>query len=419
MLHKKRVIAAVLAVLMAVGCVVFSPMPDARAITKATIDNLKSQAKSLQNEIGGYRSKIEELKLEGKKTFAQKELYDEQCELMEEQIRLTEEQIALYEELVLEAQQEYDDAVAAEEAQYELMCDRIRSMEERGTISYMEIVFNASSFADLLGRIDFIDEVMQSDEDVIIGWQAKQEETILRQQELQQTIEETNAVKADLEAQKAELEELRDAAAALMAEIQANTEEYQELVAQREADEKALQEQIKKAEAEYAEQIRKEREAAAAAAARNSGGSSGSSASGSGNSANGVSLAWPVGSRNITSGFGPRSASSTNGVGSTYHMGIDIGSVGYTTPVGAAAAGVVTVATRSGGAGNYVAVSHGNGVVTLYMHLSSISVSVGDSVSQGQTLGITGSTGNSTGPHLHFAVQIDGSYVNPMNYLPS
>ena len=105
-------------------------------------------------------------------------------------------------------------------------------------------------------------------------------------------------------------------------------------------------------------------------------------------------------------------------MGSTNHRGIDIGGVGYTTPIVAAADGVVTISMRSSSAGEYVAVSHGNGVVTQYMHMSSRSVSVGDYVYQGQQLGISGSTGNSTGPHLHFGVMINGSYVDPLDYLP-
>ena len=422
MKHKKRIVAAVMALLMAAGCFIFEPVPDARAITQEAINQLKERAQSIRNEISGYQAQINELEMQGKKTLAQKELYDEQCSLLTEQIQLTEEQIAAYEELVAVAKQEYDDAVAAEEAQYELMCERIRAMEERGTISYMEIVFEASSFADLLGRIDFIDEVMQSDEDVIIGWQKLQQEKLDRQSELAAVIEETEAVKAELAVPKGELEAKRAEAEALMAEIQANQEEYERLVAEREKDAAELKNQIAKAEAEYAEQIRKPREAAAAAAAaaaaRNRNNGSGQSTSGGGSSAAGISLAWPTSSHKITSGFGRRSASATNGVGSTNHMGIDIGGVGYDSRVSAAAGGIVTVATNSRSAGNYVAVSHGNGVVTLYMHLSSYSVSVGDRVSQGDKLGITGSTGNSTGPHLHFGVMIDGASVDPINYLP-
>ena len=404
---KKRIAAMVLAVLMAVGCVTVAALPDAQAVTQASINKLKNKSKDLQKEINGYQAQIDELNAQGAKTFAQKELLDEQCALITEEISYTEQQIVEYGELVAQAQLDYENAVAEEEAQYELMCERIRTMEERGTISYVEILFNASSFADLLGRIDFIDEVMRSDESVIFAWRERQQETLEYKADLEVLIEETEAVKVELEAQKAELEEKRAAAEALMLEIQANQEEYQALLDELEQEQGDLASQRAKAEAEYAEQIRRQQEAAAA---RN--------VSGSGNSAAGISLAWPVSSRRITDYFGPRSAESTNGIGSTNHMGIDIGAVGYTSTVSAAAAGVVTVATTSRSAGNYVAVSHGSGVVTYYMHLSSYCVSVGDSVSQGQKLGITGSTGNSTGPHLHFAVTISGSYVDPLKYLP-
>ena len=102
---------------------------------------------------------------------------------------------------------------------------------------------------------------------------------------------------------------------------------------------------------------------------------------------------------------------------STNHKGVDIGGVGYTTEVHAAKAGTVIVAQHSSSYGNYVVVSHGSGNTTLYGHMSSLKVSVGQSVAQGDVLGITGSTGISSGPHLHFEITENGSRVNPLNYL--
>ena len=123
---------------------------------------------------------------------------------------------------------------------------------------------------------------------------------------------------------------------------------------------------------------------------------------------------WPVDSRYITSTVGGRS--SPGGVGSTNHKGTDIGRVGYTSPVYAAKAGTVIIAQRSSSYGNYVVISHGVGNTTLYAHMSSIKVSVGTYVKQGQTIGITGSTGHSTGPHLHFEVVENNVRINPLSH---
>ena len=186
--------------------------------------------------------------------------------------------------------------------------------------------------------------------------------------------------------------------------------------ARRKADEEARQ--LAEEEAREEEARRRAEEEAAAAA-------SGwyeeeyYTRTGGGNSAWGIDFIWPAGSYyDITSYFGYRSAESTGYVGSTYHQGIDIGNVFYSTPVVAAASGVVTIAEYSSSAGNYVCVSHGNGVSTVYMHMSYLTVSPGETVYQGEQLGVTGSTGNSSGPHLHFGVMIDGYYVDPLDYLP-
>lgn len=118
-------------------------------------------------------------------------------------------------------------------------------------------------------------------------------------------------------------------------------------------------------------------------------------------------------SRYITSTVGGRA--SPGGIGSTNHKGTDIGRVGYTSPVYASKAGTVIVSQYSSSYGNYVAISHGSGNTTLYAHMSSRKVEVGQYVNQGDVIGITGSTGNSTGPHLHFEVTENGVRVNPLN----
>ena len=124
---------------------------------------------------------------------------------------------------------------------------------------------------------------------------------------------------------------------------------------------------------------------------------------------------WPVSSRRVTSTFGGRA--SPGGIGSTNHKGVDIGGVGYGTPVHAAKGGTVIISQYSSSYGNFVVVSHGSGNTTLYAHMSTRLVEPGDAVAQGDILGLTGSTGHSTGPHLHFEITENGTRINPLVYL--
>ena len=397
----RKILSLILAITLLFGCFAFYTEQEAGAVTKAEINKLKAQAKEIDKKISSVQTQIDDLKLQQVKTLAKKELYDEQCSLIAEQISLTEQQIVEFEELIVEVQGEYEQAISDEEMQYELMRTRIRAMEENGDITYWQILFDANSFSDLLSRMDFISEVMAFDKQVIEDYQVYQRETMERKQELSNVLDETEEAKGELELQKTGLEAKLAEAQAHIAELHADEEVYNKLKAEYEAEEKALDAKIAEAERKYAAQIAKQNQT-----------------SGGGANIGNLKLIWPCSSRRITSYFGYRSAGATNGVGSTNHMGIDIGAVGYTTPIVAVAAGTVTVSQYSKSAGEYVAVSHGNGVRSVYMHLSSRSVKVGQSVKQGQKLGISGSTGNSTGPHLHFGIIVNGSYVNPLKYLP-
>ena len=202
-------------------------------------------------------------------------------------------------------------------------------------------------------------------------------------------------VVADLVAKKAELDAQRKEAIALVNEINSNENEYKATLDELDKEEERIQAMI----------VKKSKELAAQQAAQNGGPS---------NAALGGYI-WPVSSRYITSTFGGRA--SPGGIGSTNHKGVDIGRVGYTSEIYAAKAGTVIVSQYSSSYGNYVVVSHGSGNTTLYAHMSSRKVSVGAYVNQGDVLGITGSTGHSTGPHLHFEITENGTRINPLNYL--
>ncbi len=204
------------------------------------------------------------------------------------------------------------------------------------------------------------------------------------------------AAKRELEAQKADLDSQRKAADEMVKELQADEAAAALLLAEKEKEEARIQEQIKKKEKELAEQM--------AAAQMNWSATSGG-------------YIWPeTASKRITSPMGGRNTGIKGA--STNHKGVDIGGVGYSTNVLATKAGIVITSERSSSYGNYVVISHGSGNTTLYAHMSSRSVKEGDVVSQGQVIGVTGSTGISSGPHLHYEITEGGVRVDPLNYLP-
>ena len=338
------------------------------------------------------QGKLDALSNDKSEAMARKQLLDQQIANTAAQIQNTEAQIAEYAALITQTEAELAQAQEEEEAQYELFCARVRDMEERGTVSYWSVLFKATSFTDLLGRLDIINEIMDADQRVIDELQALQEEIETKKADLETGKAEEEAAKADLEAKKNELNTQRSEANAVIQQLTANENETEAVLADLEAEQDAL----------WAEAQRLSDQLIAQQAAN-----------GQSTKSNPGGYIWPVDSRYITSTVGGRA--SPGGIGSTNHKGTDIGRVGYTSSVYAAKAGTVIVSQYSSSYGNYVVISHGSGNTTLYAHMSSRKVSVGQYVNQGDVIGITGSTGNSTGPHLHFEVTENGVRVNPLS----
>jgi murein DD-endopeptidase MepM/ murein hydrolase activator NlpD len=366
----------------------------AAAVSQSDIDALKNDASGLSSKKKAIQEKLDALSEDKSQAVAKKELLDEQIEVLMSQISNVEAQIADYESLISQTKAELADAQAQEQAQYDLFCKRVRAMEERGTISYWSVLFKASSFTDLLSRLDFINEIMDSDQAVISQLQALQDQITQKQMDLELQKSDSEDAKADLVSKKSELDTQREAANQLVKQIESNENEYSDALDDIAAEEDAVQDRI----TELSRQL---------AAQQSAAGQTSNAALGG--------YIWPVSSHYITSTFGGRS--SPGGIGSTNHKGIDIGKVGYSTTIHAAKAGTVIVSQRSSSYGNYVVVSHGSGNTTLYAHMSSRSVSVGQYVNQGDALGVTGSTGHSTGPHLHFEISENGVRINPLTYL--
>ena len=364
----------------------------ALAVTQADIDALKCESSDLSAEKKELQAKLDALAEDKSTAMERKTLLDQQIAATTAQISNVEEQIQNYATLISQKQEELAQAQADEAAQYELFCDRVRAMEKRGEISYWSVLFRADSFTDLLSRLDMINEIMDADQRVIDQLKDLQVQIETAKTELETSKAEEEAAKAELESRKSELDTQRSEANALIQQLTENENETEAALDELEAEQDAIRAEIQRLNEQLIAQ---------------------QAASGQSTESNPGGYIWPVDSRYITSTVGGRA--SPGGIGSTNHKGTDIGRVGYTSPVYASKAGTVIVSQYSSSYGNYVAISHGSGNTTLYAHMSSRKVEVGQYVNQGDVIGITGSTGNSTGPHLHFEVTENGVRVNPLN----
>lgn len=370
----------------------YAPMVNtAGAVTQQDIDKLKGDAKDLAAQQAELKSKLAALKSDRTKAIQRRNLLDEQIANTVKAIANTESQIAGYEALLSQTAYELEENRRQEEETYALFCSRARVMEEEGVPSFWTVLFKATSFSDLLSRLSDVQVVIDYDQSVLNelrSIKAEIEEKQLYQEGLKS---EAEAAKLTLEQQKKELDEQREEANQLVKELEANVQENEDILKEIDEEEERIQKEILKKTEELAAQMNW--------------------------SASVGGYIWPVtSSRRITSNYGPRNTGIKGA--STNHKGVDIGGVGYSTKVLATKAGVVITSAYASSYGNYVVISHGSGNTTLYAHMSSRSVKAGDKVTQGQVIGITGSTGVSSGPHLHYEITENGKRVDPKQYLP-
>ena len=419
--HFGRLVSATLALLMAVALTAgFSGV--AQAASTEQLDSLKAQASNLEGQDASLQAQLDDLQGQANSKLDEKAVLEQQISVVSAQIANTEALIAEYDVQIADKQVELEQAQAEEQQYYALFCQRVRDMEEQGSVSYWSILFGSSDFTDLLDRIVFVGDVMDYDQQMVENLKNARQAVADAKTALETSQAEQQDAKDALESQQAELAADEAAVDAAIAEINSQADVYEDQLAQLRAQAADLDAQIAQAQKDYDAQVAAEKAAAEKAEADkqaaqkpSNSGSSGNSSSGSSASGSGrISMVWPCGSTRITSNFGYRD-SPTAGA-SSYHQGIDIGaSTG--TGIYAAASGTVTDAGYSSSRGNYIVISHGSGVSTVYMHCSALYVSAGDSVTQGETIAAVGSTGISTGPHLHFGVIEDGVYVNPRNYV--
>ena len=372
--------------------------------TKKDVEDAKRKASSLEEE----KKKVEAtLKgLEGLKQDAAayvREL-DSSLTVLNQELDELADKIVQKEADIEIAGQELEMARAVEADQYEAMKLRIKYMYERGKTNYLDMLLQSKDLVQLMNRAEYVQKIAEYDRKKLYEYEDIRKEVAAREQQLNQEHEELLLLQEQTEAKQQSVETLLAQKNQELKNFESRIHAAQGQISAYEKDIQAQENKVKQLEAEIK---RKEEEAKKAAEA-------------AGQKYNTVSLGnikfiWPCpASSRITSGFGART-SPTEGASSN-HQGIDIGAASGSSIL-AAASGTVVIATYSYSAGNYIMINHGGGVYTVYMHCSQLLASEGQDVIQGQTIAKVGSTGYSTGPHLHFGIRANGQYVNPSNYV--
>lgn len=280
-------------------------------------------------------------------------------------------------------------------SQYESMKLRIRYMYENGEISYLSMFFEAEDMSDFLNRAEYLTQITEYDREMLVKLQNNKANLDVAKANLNAELADLNELLAEAEEERGAVEILVSAKEAELSYTDNDIISKEEAIRRQQEDIEAQEKIIKELE----EIERKRQEAANATTPVYDGGK----------------LMWPLPGRSyISSYFGTRSDPFT-GI-AAYHSGIDIPAP-TGTPISAAYSGEVAWSYFSDSAGNWIGIDHGNGLYTVYMHMSKLIAKTGDIVTKGDVIGLVGSTGRSTGPHLHFSVRLNGAYVDPLGYV--
>lgn len=432
----KRILCAMLCV-----CMISIPMAIPTTVSaEDSISDLEQQLQQLEQENQKYQKILDDTKSD----IAEKEEYKSalvsKVQVLDEKIAVTREKISSLNDDIKEKQDAYDKGLSEVEDQFDALANRLRILYMSGNATDLEIIFGAKDFSDLIDKMELVKSLANSDKELISEIQTKLDELSTKKESLE-------ADKKDLETQQASLKSDQDEFNKLISDndeilknLYASNSEAQHSLESAALQSDEIEAKIseyyaaQKAAAEHAAQASQSSSSSGSSSSSSSSSSSGSSSSGSSSSGSssvivpsGSGFAWP------TPGFVSLSSEWFEDREVYNHGGIDIAGAGIMgTPVVAAADGTV-VATNSscthnwgksyscgcgGGYGNYVMISHAGGKMTVYGHLTSLTVSSGQSVSRGQIIGYVGSTGNSTGPHLHYECRLNGVRYNPMSEYP-
>ena len=449
----KSILAGVLALVLVIGLAAGFMPATAHAVTsgelKAQLNALQQQNSNLQAEIRNLRGKLSENTDEIQRMVEEKNIIDQEIFLLYQQIDNINNQIATYSMLIADKQ---DELTAAQDKFDQLLAqnkERIQAMEEEGEVTYWSVLFQANSFADFLDRLNMVREIAAADKRRLEQLNAAAKEVseakaVLEEEKL--ALEET---KKTLDTTQEELEVKRAEADALLVELVDRGMEYEAMVAMSEQTQAQLMLEIANKKDEYDNAVYREWLATSVPPTTKPKPPSQTTPPETtptkptepGETTEPTqettepeettkpteetkpqetkpaeeSWALPIYYTAFTSAFGYR----TDPVygGSAFHYGVDLAAP-TGTPIYASRSGTVSTATYDGSCGYYVQINHGDGYRSIYMHMTHYVVSAGQYVSRGQVIGYCGSTGKSTGPHLHFGISYNGSYVNPANYIP-
>ena len=420
MKNRLKIITAIMLTL--IFCM--QPVCNVQATEESNLSEAQQEKKTLENDLQKAKELIDSLKGSKEDIQSEVEKLDKQLNEISGKVKEFESRLSKKRQEIADTESALNKAKEQEKKQYRNMKKRIQFMYENGQTSYVEMLLSADSFTDFLNAVEYITQISQYDRKMLKEYQNMQvtiadtqktlETDYASLQSLQAKVQEEKQAVAALEsAKKGELNDVADdltdaqtVAKAYEAEIQAQNEVIAQIQA---AQKRAAEQQAAQQQAQAAE----ENQGATDAAGENQNTAQNTTPSGNGQSTG--SMMWPCpSSKRVTSDYGPRT-SPTNGASSN-HKGIDIGAA-YGADIVAADGGTGLVATYSSSGGNYVIIDHGGGLCTVYMHASSLTVSAGQTVSKGQVIAKVGSTGISTGNHLHFGVTLNGVYVSPWGYV--
>lgn len=333
------------------------------------------------------QQKLNENKQKKAKTLAEMERLEKEAGGIQTKIDEVDAEIAKTNQELAVQEVKLQEATVKAQAQYDLFKERFRVMCEQGDVSYIEMLLSARSFSDFVDKAEIIKEISEHDKGIFDKMEQNRLEIEATRDEIARLKESQEQSKNNLSAQKLALQQKQQEQKNYMAELEKDAKTYQKIIDEADAAMARVRQQA----------------------------SSGMSTSTSGKTYVGGEFTWPTPSCHvITSHYSPRRKNPVTGVWKR-HTGTDIGAA-YGTAIVAANSGTVTLAGWNSGYGNCVIIDHGGGKATLYGHMSSLGVSRGQSVTKGQQIGRVGSTGNSTGPHLHFEILINGAAVDPMQY---
>ena len=403
---KKRCICGALCVLLA-GCLAgmagMSGRVQASGLTndlikekEAEISDAKEMKKQLQSSLTDVKKIKEELEASKENLRQYVMQLDGELKTIQEKIAELKGKITEKEEEIAQTEVELEGAVQDQENQYEAMKKRIKFMYEKGDSLYMELIFASESFGDMLNKAEYIEMLSAYDREMLDRYVETRKLIELYMEQLEADKEYLEEAKAGVEKEEASLNSLIDEKTKTIEQMSRDIETKTAAIAEYEADIAEQNETIAMLEKIVAEEKARLEEANRI---RYDGGM----------------FSWPAPSyTRISDDYGNR-VHPILGV-NQFHNGIDLAAPGG-SPILAAYNGKVVAADYSGSMGNYIMIDHGDGLYTIYMHASALYVSKGASVSKGQKIAAVGSTGRSTGNHLHFSVRLNGNYVSPWNYI--